>query len=231
MKLAVMNLVDLTHPLTPDVPTWYGNCGFQCEVTKDYGNEKGVKFRTQRLAFEAGVGTHMDAPAHCVPGGLTIADLSLEDLVVPCIMLDVSVIADESYKLTPQDIHDFEKRYGKIEAGVFVILYTGWSRFWHTPETYRNHYRFPCVTKEAALKLLERDVKGIGIDTLSPDRPESGYPVHDLFLNAGKYIIENIANAHLLPAKGSQMIALPLKVVGATEEPVRLIGFLPDTQQ
>lgn len=54
--------------------------------------------------------------------------------------------------------------------------------------------------------------------------------MHAAFLGANKYIVENVANAHLLPPKGSFIMALPLKTAGGTEAPVRLIALLPHTQ-
>lgn len=67
---------------------------------------------------------------------------------------------------------------------------------------------------------------GLGIDTLSPDRPGAGYPVHQLFLGAGKYLIENVANAVKLPAVGSYILALPLKLLQGTEAPLRLVALI-----
>lgn len=220
-----MKLIDLTHMLTPQVPTWNGNCGFHIEVVKNYGNGDEVRFRNNTLSFEAGIGTHMDAPAHCIPDAVAIGDLSLTDLISPGVMIDVSLKAHESYTLTPLDVENFETQYNKIEKNSFVIIYTGWGKRCPNPEDYRNKYRFPSISKEAAELLLERKIKGLGIDTLSPDRPESGYPVHQLLLGSGKYIIENIANAHLLPPKGFYVFALPLKIQGATESPIRLIAL------
>ena len=66
----------------------------------------------------------------------------------------------------------------------------------------------------------------ICIDTLSPDLPSSGFPVHKHVLGAGKYIVENIANASKLPPVGSITLAMPIKVAGLTEAPIRLIGLL-----
>lgn len=66
---------------------------------------------------------------------------------------------------------------------------------------------------------------GLGIDTLSPDTRDSGFPVHQLVLGAGKYIIENIANAKKLPTTGCCIIALPIKIQHGTESPIRLVGI------
>jgi kynurenine formamidase len=50
--------------------------------------------------------------------------------------------------------------------------------------------------------------------------------VHKQLLGAGKYILENVTNLEGLPAKGSFILALPLKIKGGTEAPVRLIGLI-----
>jgi kynurenine formamidase len=110
--------------------------------------------------------------------------------------------------------------------GAFVVFYTGWDQFWDQPKKYRNDYHFPSISKEVALYLISEDILGIGVDTLSPDMPESGYPVHQIILEAGKYIVENIANARLLPATGSYIFVMPLRLVGGSEAPIRLLGML-----
>ncbi len=96
---------------------------------------------------------------------------------------------------------------------------------WHTPEKYRNQLQFPSISIEAALLLLERKIVGLGIDTLSPDTPSSGYPVHQAILGAGLYLVENVANAHLLPTVGAFSLALPLSIQGGTESPMRFVGL------
>lgn len=109
---------------------------------------------------------------------------------------------------------------------MFVLFYTGWEKHWPNPEKYRNNLVFPSISAHVAQLLLERNIAGIGIDTLSPDTADSGYPVHQLLLQAGKYIIENVANAHSLPPIGAWTLALPWKIINATESPVQLIGLV-----
>jgi kynurenine formamidase len=222
-----VSLIDLTHCLSTDIPQWENNCGFQCINSIDYNDcDDDVKFRVQKIEMVAGIGTHMDAPAHCVEGGKTIANIGLQQLMSACVVIDVSDKANESYKVTADDILEFENVYGKISKNVFVIFHTGWGRFWDEPDKYRNNLNFPCVSREAAELLVGRDITGIGIDTLSPDRSDGGFPVHHVILNAGKYIIENVANSDKLPKTGSYIIALPMKIKDGTEAPVRLVGIL-----
>jgi len=220
-------IIDLTHTLTTTTPSWEGDCGFQDETVLDYAAcTSDVKFKVQKIHMYAGLGTHMDAPAHCIPGGKTIDTLGLENACAPCVVIDVSKEAHESYQLSATTIHEFEHQYGEIGAGSFVIIRTGWDRFWNDPSAYRNHLKFPSISFDAAYLLLKRNIVGLGIDTLSPDTPDSGYPVHQAILGAGKYIVENVANSSKLPAQGSFSLALPIPVADATEAPVRLIGLI-----
>jgi len=220
-------IIDLTHCLDKNIPTWDGGCGFHREMKLDYSQcSTEVKFRVNGIKMDAGIGTHIDAPAHCIPNGFTIDQLPLNSLMVPCVVIDVSEIAHERYRVSPLDIKRFENKYGVLSPGRFVMIRTGWERFWNEPKKYHNNHIFPSVSKEAAEFLLERGIVGIGIDTLSPDIPESGYPVHAALLGSGKYIIENAANLHMLPACGSLILAMPMKIKDGTEAPVRLIALI-----
>ena len=220
-------IIDLTHPLSSTIPTWNGHCGFQQEIKLDYSDcETAVKFRVQQLKMHSGIGTHIDAPLHCIANGKSVADLALSELISPCVMIDVSKKAKEGYLISLADLNAFEETYGVISAGSFVIFYTGWEKFWYQPEKYRCNYRYPSISKEVAETLLERKIAGVGIDTLSPDRPSEGYPVHHCMLSAGKYIIENIAYANQLPPISAYSLALPLKIEAGTEAPLRLIALL-----
>lgn len=222
------NVIDLTHVLSSDVPTWDMSCGFQCDDTLDYIDcSTDVKFRVQNLKLPAGLGTHIDAPAHCFKEGKSVAQISLKQLIAPCVVVDVSPKAHETYQCSLLDIETHEQEYGKIPRKAFVIIYTGWSKYWENAKQYRNNLQFPSVSKEVALLLLEREIVGLGIDTLSPDVEHSGYPVHHALLGADKYMIENIANTQALPRIGSFIMALPLPIVDGTEAPIRLIGLVP----
>ena len=223
--------IDLTHTLDEKTPSWNGGCGFQQSIKLDYadhepGESSNISFRVQQIKMHAGIGTHIDAPAHCNLSTITIDQLSLQNLIAPCVVIDVSSYAHERTTISVHDIETFEMSHGTIMPNSFVIIRTGWEKFWEEPERYRNNHIFPSVSKEAAELLLERKIVGLGIDTLSPDRPEDGYPVHAALLGAGKYIIENIANSEMLPPKGSLTLALPIKTYRGTEAPLRLIGLI-----
>ena len=220
-------VIDLTHIISSTSPSWEGGCGFQHQVILNYADcTTPVQFKVQKINMYAGLGTHIDAPAHCIPCGKTVDELKLDELIAPCIVIDVSKQAHESWQLSHKDIRQFEREHDQIGDGAFVIVRTGWDQYWNEPEKYRNHLQFPSISLDAAELLLERKIAGLGIDTLSPDTPGSGYPVHEAILGAGKYIVENVANSSELPPRDSFSLALPIRTEGGTEAPMRLIGLI-----
>lgn len=228
MDLLSYLLIDLTHPFSPEMPSWGGSCGFCLEIKKDYDRD----FRIQKIKMHAGIGTHMDAPSHRFAGAASIAEIPLTQCVVPACVIDVAEYASATYQVPLEEIHKYEAQYGIIPENALVIFYTGWGRFWSTPEAYRNVdetglMHFPSIKEEVAEFLLTRGIAGVAIDTLSPDSPSTDFPVHRILLGAGKYIIENIAFAEKLPPHGSYVIALPLRAQEATEAPARVIGLIP----
>lgn len=231
-KSVDLSIIDLTHTLHSHVPTWDGCCGFQKKtLNKDTDESLENRFLVHGLEMRAGIGTHMDAPCHYILNAKHIAEIDLKELVAPLFVLDVSHKAHASYQISVEDIISFEAAYGKISANSLVIAYTGWSRYWNEPTQYRNadengQVWFPSFHAETAPFLLERGISGLGIDTLSPDLGTDGqYPLHQAFLGAGKYLVENVANAHLLPPTGAIGVLLPIKVEAA-EAPIRFVAFI-----
>lgn len=221
------NIVDLTHTISPDMPSWNGDCGFNLAVECDYNDCSGPDlFRVQKITSRAGMGTHIDAPAHCFPGAKTVDDLELETLMVNCVVIKVDGIADQDYLLMPETIQKFEKEHGKIPPHSFVIVYTGWDSRWSTPVTYRNELRFPSLDESSGVLLLERNIAGLGIDTLSPDAVGKSFPIHRMILGAGKYLVENVANAKNLPPIGANVFVMPMKIKEGTEAPVRMVALV-----
>lgn len=219
-------LIDLTHMIDSEIPTWDGECGFNQHVYIDYETFKDdTKFRVMKMNMVAGIGTHMDAPSHCIPGGSCIHEFDLKDLCMACNVIDVSDRVHEHYSVTIDDILTFENLYGPIQKGSCIMIKTGWEKFWRDPEKYRNKLVFPSVSLNAANMMLDRGVAALGIDTLSSDRPEDGFKVHQAFLTNGKILIENVANLDKMPISGAFVMILPLNVKDATEAPVRLVGM------
>src|SRR5260221_13401773 len=103
-------VVELTQPLHPHAPTWNGSCGFCLEIKKDYDRI----FRVHQLKMHAGVGTHMDAPSHRIQGGASIAEIRLEQCILPACVINVSRHAGPQYEISVNDMEEHEKVHGQI---------------------------------------------------------------------------------------------------------------------
>jgi len=219
-------IVDLTHSLNEDIPTWDGEKGFELSISCNYSDcVIPNTFKVNKILMNAGIGTHIDAPSHMIESGKNIDDLELSELIIECAVIDVSQKIDENYLITKMDIEEFEKENGIIKENSFVIFYTGWEKYWNQKEKYINNYKFPSLDINTAELLLSRNISGIGTDTLSVDTGRGGFPVHLKILGAGKYLVENIKNAYFLPKTGAQIFIAPIKIKNSTEAPVRLFGM------
>ncbi len=225
-------VIDLSHGLDENSPVWPGNMPFQRELQLDYAQG----CRVYNYCQAAGTGTHIDAPSHFISGGRSIAELSLTELLAPACVIDVrnAVAANSDYAISPADIITWEQQFGSIPVGAVVLALTGWSARWFNPQLYLNmdeqgFMHFPGFSREAAELLVERKVVGVGIDTLSPDPGlQLDFAVHRILLGTNKYLIENLTNLEAIPAIGSYLCALPLKIAGGTEAGARVIALYGD---
>lgn len=219
-------LIDMTHTLTSSSCAWQGGCGYFPETKLDYNPNKPLSFKVNQIKMHAGIGTHIDMPSHCHPNGRTLEQVYLDEMLCPLCVVDVSSECHPDLLVTQDHLQHYEDRYGRIPKQSLVVIATGWEQYWHQPEQYHNQYQFPHCSPCLSKKLLERNISALGIDTLSPDRPDSGFPTHKTLLQGNKLIIENVANARKMPASGGRAIIAPCKLEGLTEGPIRLLGLI-----
>lgn len=196
------------------MPTWDGAQGFDLD-------------ENEQITIQSSTGTHIDMPSYFSGKGFTAATLPLEQLVVPAHVIDLSKTATSDTIISPDDIHKYEAAHGLISKNGLVIAHTGWSKHWPNPKTYRNEMKFPVFGLPAIELLCARNIAGVAIDTLALEKLGDTHPGHNLLMDAGAYIIENIANCSQLPPKGATVIALPLKVENLREAPARVIALIP----
>ncbi len=224
------HVIDLTHELHRDMPFWPGTAPFVKERLADY--DKG--YRMHRFTLWENIGTHVDAPAHFVQGRRAVNELGINDLIVPVLVIDTREQAaqDPDYELSVEDVLSWEELNGQVRAGSLVVMNTGWHKKFAAPKTYVNQddagvLRFPGFSVAAAQLLVERDVAGIGIDTLSLDPGKAlSFPVHKLILGAGKFQVENMNNLNALPAVGAVAVIGVLPVRDASQAQARIFAFM-----
>lgn len=226
-------ILDLTQRIHPDMPIWPGGVPLSMKRLADYPD---AGYRAHEFHVGDNTGTHVDAPAHFVEGGRTIDQLTTTELVVPVVVIDVSkkVENDPDYAISGNDIVDWEDAFGPIPVGGVVLAYTGWASKLANPEAYVNRddqgvMHFPGFGPDAAALLVERDVAGIGIDTLSLDPGKSReFSTHKQVLAAGKFMIENLTNLERLPTTGAVIIVGVLPIADGTQAQARVMALIPE---
>jgi kynurenine formamidase len=233
-------LVDLTHAYGSETLYWPTSPSkFSLEELAHGQTEGGYFYSAYRLCTPEHGGPHLDAPIHFAEGKRTVEQIPLDQLIAPAVVIDVSkqAGADRDYRLTPDDVTAFEGRHGRIPAGAFVLLRTGWSRFWPDAKAYlgddtpgdASKLSFPSYGVEAARMLVEqRRVGVLGVDTASIDYGHStDFMVHRIAAARDVPGLENLTNLDQLPATGATVIALPMKIAGGSGGPVRVVAMVP----
>lgn len=229
--ISFSRVVDLTHTLTKDFPTYFGTAAFETEDMFSYAKDK-LNLRIMKYAEH--VGTHFDSPLHFSADGLSIDQLPVENFVCPLAIVDVREAAsgDVDYRLTPDDLAKFEAKHGEIPEGACVAMLSGWQDHLGT-DKFRGQdaagvLHFPGFHEEATDFLMrERVVNSIAVDTISLDYGAStDSKVHYSWLPSGRYGIECVANLADLPAIGATMVAGAPKFANATGGPGRVLALL-----
>jgi kynurenine formamidase len=230
-----IQVIDLTHALSSEGPHWPSASGnpfvYEVRSAHDSGATSMGAYSTPEHH-----GTHIDAPIHSADGQPSVDQLEAGDLFGPIALIDVAeqCAADADYQLSRDDILAWETAHGALPAGAVVLMYTGWSQKWSDFDAYKNQdaegrMHFPGFSEEAARFLIdERDIRGIGVDTLSADAAVAGFGTHRTINGSGKYQLENVANLHLVPQSGAYLIVAPIKIEGGSGGQVRLFAVNPE---
>ncbi len=242
-----LQVIDLSRPLGPETavielpPPFAPSPGVTVEEISHY-DERGPAWYWNRLAFGEHTGTHFDAPIHWITGrelpDNACDTIPADRFLGPACVLDVTdkVATDPDFLLVPPLIEAWESEHGRIPAGAWVLLRTGWSQrtdpsaFLNVGEDGPHSPGF----HPAAVDLLarERDVLGLGVETVGTDAGQAGsfeppFPAHTIMHGAGKFGLASLCNLDRLPPTGAILIAAPLKIVNGSGSPARVLAIVP----
>ena len=232
--------VDLTHSFAESTIYWpTDTAGFQLQELAFGQTEGGWFYASYQLASAEHGGTHLDAPIHFSDGGLTNDQIPLSGLIGPAAIVDVSGKVDPDYLVSVEDLATWETVNGEIQDGAILLIHTGWSDRWDDRRAYLGtdvigeeavaQLHFPGISEELAQWLVdERGIVALGIDTPSIDYGQSSdFRAHVILYRENISGFENITNLDFLPATGSFVVALPMKIEGGSGGPLRIVAFVP----
>jgi len=195
------------YPGTPG-PVFQSHCSIE---------EEG--FAEQILTLSSHTGTHVDLPSHILKDAPSLDIFGIGRFAGKGLAIDVRGIAGQVIS-----IEVLQPALALIRECKFLLLCTGWSRYWNTSD---YHEGYPVLSSEAAQLLKEYDLKGVGVDTMSVDAPDSlTLPVHTILLQNDILVIENLAKLQKLLHRPFIFCGFPLKLAKAEASPIRAVALV-----
>jgi kynurenine formamidase len=239
-----LRVIDLTQPLSSETPIlplppqFTNTPGFELRELSRY-DERGPAWYWNAFSTGEHTGTHFDAPIHWISGKdlpeNSVDRIPAKQFIGPACVIDVTakVESDPDFLLTPEAIREWEGKHGKIPAGAWVMLRTGWSK--RRGADYINlkedGLHTPGWSKECSQFLAhERDILGVGVETVGTDAGKAvnfdpPFSNHFFMHGSGKFGLASLTNLDRLPPTGAVVIAAPLKIVNGSGSPLRVIAI------
>jgi kynurenine formamidase len=247
LNSGAVRVVDLTQPLAPGTPViglppmFAPSPGVTLTEISRY-DQRGPAWYWNALSLGEHTGTHFDAPVHWISGkdlpGNACDTIPPRRFIGPAAVIDITadVQIDADFLLTAERIESWEAQHGRIPAGAWVLLRSGWSDR-RDPAAFINADdsgpHSPGLDLRASrLLAVDRDVLGVGVETIGTDagqafRFEPPFPNHHTMHGAGKFGLASLCHLDQLPATGAIVIAAPLKIAGGSGSPLRVIALAP----
>ncbi len=202
-----MRLYDITHPLGNATAAWPGDTSFQYEPTWEMS--KGSSVNLSKVTLGLHNGTHTDAPYHYDDNGQRMDQVPVDRYIGRA-----RLVALEGRRvLTEADVASLD--LGGVER---LLIRTG-----SCPDPTRFNEQFTYFDPAAVRLLAAKGVRVLGTDAHSVDSFDSkDLPAHNACREGDILIMENL-NLAGVPVGDYELIALPLKLVGADGSPVRAV--------
>lgn len=212
-----MKVIDLTHPITPDMPVYPGT---EKPVFTPANSYEKDGFKETKISMFTHTGTHMDPPAHLYAGRTTLDQFPIDQFIGRALVIDVRHLK-EGEKITLKEI---EKYASLPEKADFLLFNLGWDKKWGT-DAYFGDY--PCVDDEVLSYIMNGNFKGIGFDVIGLD------PISDVNLIRHNHLfkekdivnIENLKNLDLCGNNLFNFSCFPLNIADSDGSPIRAVAW------
>lgn len=243
-RLKIIDLTSLLGPDTPviDLPPIFAQSpGVTLTEISRY-DSRGPGWYWNVINMGEHTGTHFDAPVHWVTGkdlpNNTTDTIPPRKFIGPACVIDVTAEVQQSadFLLSVEQVKAWEDAHGRIPAGAWVLLHTGWSHrtgreeFLNVQADGAHSPGFHQTCSDFLIR--ERDILGVGVETVGTDAGQAGtfdppFPNHTFMHGAGKFGLTSLVNLELLPPTGAIVIAAPLKIVDGSGSPLRVLAITP----
>ncbi len=204
---------------------------------------EGEGWAEESLTISSHLGTHLDAPLHygSTCGGSrsrTVEQIDLQELFMNGVVLDLTAKKGSSSAITVDDLRAaLDKIDYQIQPGDAVLIRTDHDKYELTDPV---RYNYPGLIRESASWLADSGAKVGGTDALGWDRPfhvmvaefkKTGdkshiWDAHFAHRDKEFFVVQQLVNLDSLPPVGFKLGIFPLKLVGTSAAPARVVAFI-----
>jgi len=202
--MAYRILHDISMKISADMPVYKGK-EEKKPIFRVLSDHNSADVHETGITCDMHLGTHVDAPLHMIKGGETMDYVGLDKVFSHCQVLDLTDVEGGITELALKET--------SIESGEVVLL--------KTKNSYEERVtNFIYLEESGARYLVEKGIKGVGIDTPGIERDQEGHPSHKLLLGKGIFIVEGLVLKDVPSGKYTLLLA-PLNIEGVEAAPAR----------
>ena len=203
-----MKIYDISLTLSPQSIRWVTSQPL--ELIERKRMSRGDANNSSSVNTSVHAGTHVDAPFHFVPDGITIESLPLETFIGPARVCAV----DAGSHITAADVAK-----SNLHGETRVLFKTRNSGLLKKREYDPS---FAPFSVDAATALVDLGVKLVGLDYLSAAGANEQVPVHRAFLDHGVILLEGLDLSEVPPGR-YELFCPPVKLAGSDGAPCRAV--------
>ncbi len=202
-----MRLIDLSQPMYDGSPNCPTHPPVKSELIADHPKDG---WRVELLTLANHTGSHIDAPLHKLADGISVDQFPLESFVGKAHIADLRSVCRANEPITREQL---SQRLPAELKDRIVLLATGWGD--KRAKTKEWLWEPPYLSNDAAKFLVEKGIRGVGIDHYSvAGIGEHNPTTHTILLGSKIWILEELrfpAEVFTLP-QPLQLWCLPINL-------------------
>jgi arylformamidase len=211
----ITKIYDITVPISNKMLVWPGDP--EVELQQVESIEQGAESNVSQLTMSVHTGTHIDAPKHYITNGITIDQISMNNLIGKVFVMAIS----KNIPVITNDVMEQHPAYNALTQVSKVLFKTRNSDFWHVG---RNEFNedYVGLDSSAAQHLANLGMTLVGVDYLSIAPFTETERPHKILLEKEVVLLEGI-DLSKVPEGFYELYCLPLLLQGCEGSPARAI--------